>query len=223
MKMKRFPQAVLVLAIVLLTASVGRGQTPPTFQTGDVFVGVACFSEGGCTGKVLWYRNDGTFVKTLDTGQINTETTGMAFDASGNLYATVFEANNVVKFDHSGSLLGTFGSGYNFDPESIRFDSAGNAYVGQADGTHQVLKFSSSGAPLAMFSPAVETRGTDWIDLAADQNTLFYTSEGHLVKRFDVNANAQLPDFASGLLGSNAFAVRILPDGEVLVADTDRV
>lgn len=218
--MKRYFEVAVLLAIVLSTASVSWGQTQ-TFQTGDVFVAIGCFGE--CTGTVQWYRSDGSFVKTLNTDQANTETTGIAFDASGNLYATVFEANNIVKFDRSGNLLGTFGSGYNADPESIRFDSAGNAYVGQADGTHQVLKFDSSGTPLATFSPAIENRGTDWIDLAADQKTLFYTSEGHLVKRFDASANAQRPDFASGLPGPVAFAVRIMPDGEVLVADTDRV
>jgi hypothetical protein len=224
MKMKRFIQAVLVLAILLVTASVSWGQS---FQAGDIFVGIGCMGE--CNGKVNWYRNNGTFVKALDTGQFNTEVAGMAFDASGNLYSTVFEASNVVKFDHSGNLLGTFGSGYTNAPESIRFDIAGNAYVGQAGfegicANCPVLKFDASGTPITSFFPAPESNGTDWIDLAADQKTLFYTSEGTHVKRFDVSGDGgQLSDFASGLLGLRAYALRILPDGEVLVADSDRV
>ena len=223
MKMKRFIQMGLLLAIALSTASVSWGQNPPTFQTGDVFVANAGF--GDSTAKVLWYRNNGTPVTTLDTGQANTFATGMAFDASGNLYVTLFGANKVVKFDHSGNLQeGTFGSGFNSDPESIRFDSAGNAYVGQADGSHQVLKFSSSGAPLAMFSPAIENRGTDWIDVAGDQTTLYYTSEGNHVKRFNLGTSTQLADLNStALAGGAAFALRILPSGGVLVADLDRV
>jgi hypothetical protein len=223
------------LVVVCCLAGVGsrmaRAQSlPPTFQTGDVFVGIGSFTTAGNNpnGQVLWYRKDGTFVAALDTGQANTDTAGMAFDASGNLYATVFQAENVVKFDRNGNLLGTFGSGYGTrqnpnDPESILFDSAGNAYVGQADGSHQVLKFDSAGNPLAAFSPTIQFRGTDWIELAADQRTLYYTSEGSLVKRFDVSANLQLPDFATGLPGANAYALRILPNGQVLVADSDRV
>jgi hypothetical protein len=96
--------------------------------------------------------------------------------------------------------------------------------VGQADGTHQVLKFDSAGYPLGSFSPVVERRGTDWIELAADEKTLFYTSEGTLVKRFDLGTSTQLANFNSTPLpGGSAFALRILPNGKVLVANSDRV
>jgi hypothetical protein len=228
--MKRFqPKFHLIAGLLAVCCLIGVGSRSAqaqshTFQTGDVFVGVTTGFDNSSTGKVLWYRNDGTFVTTLDTGQTNTETTGLGFDASGNLYATVFEANNIVKFDHSGALLGFFGSGYNVHPESILFDSVGNAYVGQADGSMQVLKFTSTGAPAGTFMPAPQNRGTDWIDLAADQKTLFYTSEGNLVKRFDLSTSTQLADFNSLVLpGAAAYALRVLPDGGVLVADTDRV
>jgi hypothetical protein len=226
--MTKFAKAVCLTATMLVLAGVSAGQSevgPPLIvQTGDVFVGVGGFSSEG---QVLWYRN-GTLLATLDTGQANTETTGMAFDSSGNLYATVFEANNIVKFNSSGKLLGTFGSGYNLHPESIVFDSGGNAYVGQADGSQQVLKFDSSGNFLAASSPMRENRGTDWIDLAADQKTLYYASEGTHVKRFDLSANMQLSDLNSEPLPAAneidvAYALRILNDGGVLVADTDRV
>ncbi|HLK33019.1 MAG TPA: hypothetical protein VKT29_08005 [Terriglobales bacterium] len=227
--MKSFIRFALALAIALLGASLCFGQNNNTFQTGDVFVAIGGLDS---TATVQWYRN-GTLLQTLSTGQANTEAAGLAFDQSGNLYATVFQAANVVKFDHKGNLRGTFGSGYTSlngdntvsnDPESILFDFNGNAYVGQADGTRQVLKFDSSGNPLAQYSPATEDRGTDWIDLASDQKTLFYTSEGTHVKRFDLSTSTQLPDFNStALAGRAAYAVRIMPDGEVLVADTDRV
>lgn len=238
--MKRFTEAVCLTAIVLVLAGLSAGQTPPpVLQTGDVFVGVSGF--GDADGQVLWFgirtpqiaaqtTPQPTLLATLDTGQANTETTGMAFDSSGNLYATVFEANNIVKFNSSGTLLGPFGSGYNSHPESILFDSGGNAYVGQADGSGHVLKFDSSGHLLATFSPATENRGTDWIDLAADQKTLYYTSEGTHVKRFDLSTGTQLADWppnvgdsVGALPGPNAYALRILNDGGVLVADTNQV
>ncbi len=147
----------------------------------------------------------------------------MAFDAKMNLYVTNFAGNKISRFDTSGSLMGLFGSSYNCDPESILFDRAGNAYVGQADCSHRILKFDSAGNLLSTFTPAVERRGTDWIELAADQCTMFYTSEGKNIKRFDVCTNAQLPDFASNLPGSNAFALRILPSGGLMVGDRETI
>ncbi|MBJ7598661.1 MAG: hypothetical protein JF922_11330 [Candidatus Dormibacteraeota bacterium] len=64
--------------------------------------------------------------------------------------------------------------------------------VGQTNGTHQVLKFDGSGNLLATYSPAVGPGGTDWIDLGGDQCTLYYTSGGTLVKRFNVCTNSQM-------------------------------
>lgn len=202
---------LLVLAVGLISG-IGLAAT---FQTGDVFASVS-------NGQVNWYRSNGTFVQTLNTG-LGGFTTGSAADSAGNLYVTDFSAAAVSKFDNTGTLIGTFGTGYNASPESILFDSAGNAYVGQADGSHQVLKFNSAGTPLASYSPAIENRGTDWIDLAADQHTLFYTSEGNTIKRFDLATNTQLANFASGLPGLDAFALRLLSSGGLLVADSDAV
>ena len=127
---------------------------------------------------------------------------------------TDFSAQNVSAFDNHGTLLGTFGSGYNADPESILFDGSGNVYVGQADGTHHVLEFNSSGGLINTFAPTTDARGTDWIELASDQHTLYYASEGLDVQRFDTATNTQLTDFNTAPLpGTNAFALRILGDG----------
>ena len=82
---------------------------------------------------------------------------------------------------------------------------------------------------LNTFSPAVETRGTDWIELAADNCTLFYTSEGTLIKRFNVCTNTQLADFnVAPLPGAAAYEHRILLPfqfgaGGLLVADSNAV
>jgi streptogramin lyase len=176
------------------------------------------------SGLVTEFDQDGNNLGQIDTTTGSVNTAGSAFDSAGNFFVTDFQAQQVTKFDPTGALIGSFGSGYNADPESVIFDAAGNVYVGQADGTHNVLKFDPSGNLLATFAPATEDRGTDWIDLAADQCTLFYTSEGLLVKRFDVCTNTQLTDFNTALLpGSNAYAHRLLPSGGILVADTSEV
>ena len=196
--------ATLALGVAVLMASPAQPGHATTFQVGDVFVAT---DQGG---TVQWREPDGTLHATLTT-QPSTFTTGMAFDSSDNLYVTGFDGNVVSVLDNAGALTGSFGSGYNSNPESILFDAAGNAYVGQALGTRDILKFDSAGNPLASFNVATTVVGSDWIDLAADQCTMFYTSEGTEVKRFDVCTNTQLADFAPpGTLHGNAFALRLL-------------
>jgi sugar lactone lactonase YvrE len=205
-----------VLTIGSLIVSSQAGASGVAFQTGDVLASV-----GG--GMIRHYSATGTLLDTLDSTTNSFENTGMCFDAAGNLYATQFTADTVSKFDSSGNLLNAnFGSGYNSNPESCVFDSANHIYIGQAGGSVNVLEFDTSGSALGAFAPAIERRGTDWIDLAADQCTLHYTSEGSLINRFDVCTNTQLPAFAFGLPGP-CYAHRILADGEELVACASEV
>lgn len=208
-------RVVAAVASATLLASMGvapavHAATP--FVIGDVMGAVG-------SGSVKQFDPNGTLKNTL-VGTPSTYTAGMAFDSAGNLYVTDFNAGNVDKYDTNGTFLGAFISGLGSNnPESLAFDSAGNLYVGQADGTRDVLKFSSSGAPLGSFDVATELRGSDWVDLAADQCTLFYTSEGVLIKRFNVCTSVQLADFAT-LPSGEAYALRIRPNGEVIVAAT---
>src|SRR5262249_3098699 len=97
--------------------------------------------------------------------------------------------------------------------------ATGNIYVGQADGSKNILKFDASGKLLASFAPETSPRGTDWIDLASDQCTMHYTSEGSDIKQYNVCTKTQLPAFATGLPGP-CYAHRILADGSELVACT---
>ena len=127
-----------------------------------------------------------------------------------------------MTFDRNGDATGFFGSGYNCNPSSIVFDNSGNAYVGQADCNTQILKFDSSGDPLAQYNVAVENRGSYHIVLDPNQCTMYYTSEGPNVKRFNVCTNTQMPDFNSAPLpdpvgGAQQFS--LLPGGGMLVAD----
>ena len=112
------------------------------FNTGDVFAAV-----GNST--VKHFNSTGTLLDTLTSGANSTYNAGMAFDSGSNLYVTEFSSQRVSKFNSTGVFLVTFGSGYNADPESATLDGNGNVYIGQADGTHQVLKFSPGGTSLA--------------------------------------------------------------------------
>ena len=196
----------------------------PTRTTGPNQLGQLFVSLGN--GLVGVFKSDGTFLGAINTGQI--QDAGLAFDATGNLYVTSFNTpTGVVKFDTNGKLVGPFGTGYSGNPESIVFSHAGNVFVGEAqnpDPTNPapvpVIELDATGNLLATFNVARQDRGSDWVDLLQDQKTLLYTSEGTSVKSFDISKNQQNADFATNLPGSSAFALRQLPDGTVLVADS---
>jgi outer membrane protein assembly factor BamB len=67
---------------------------------------------------------------------------GLAFDASGNLYAPTGSGGTILKFDPTGQES-VFASGLSF-AGNCAFDSSGNLYAtSSGDGT--VLKFDSTG------------------------------------------------------------------------------
>lgn len=211
----------LGITMAALVAVLAGGAAPAwaaPFTTGDVFASVG-------NGRVEEYSPTGTLIQTLNNGLGSVNTTGGVFDSSGNFYVTTFANNVVSKWNSNGGLVnGSFMVGCNSDCESITRDASGNAYVGQADGTGDIRKYNlATGAFITSFNPTTSPRGTDWVDLAKDQKTIFYTSEGGLIRRFDTSTNTQLANFNAIDAGSNMFALRILADGGVLVAHTDNV
>jgi hypothetical protein len=202
------------------------------YAPGEVFVSDE-------TGLVDIYLPNGTLLGTLDSGQ--SLTAGMAFDRLGNLYVTTFSglentpAVGVVKFGIDGNLIGPFGAfpagaaGTAF-PESILFNQAGDAYVGAATATYgcpsgsvNAYEFSATGTLLDTLTVMGQCRGTDWVELLPDQKTLLYTSEGTSVFSYNTSTNTQNADFADNLPGEVAYAFRVLPNGDLLVADTTEV
>jgi flagellar hook capping protein FlgD len=212
-------------------AVVFRGATPQplaspdrdlrvlsNFATGDVFVGVA-------GGKYYRYSNAGVFLEVLTNG-LGGYTTGCACNAAGNLYSTDFSSSMIVVFDknHPHTVLQTINTAANggTQVESVVFAGNGDFYAGHAGVDFRLQRYNAAGAFQQAYSPSLEGRGTDWNDLAFDQRTMFYTSEGGRVGRFDVLANAQLADFAN--VGGVSYALRLLPPGDgtagLLVART---
>ncbi|MGI8426633.1 MAG: hypothetical protein ACR2M4_08585 [Actinomycetota bacterium] len=200
-----------VWMLLPLIGVLGAGASEPAgavtpWVTGDVFVGVG-------NGAYQVYDNQGVFKEAVSDG-LGGFTVGCAFNPSlTRLYTTNFTNTAVVVYGDPSphpisQAIGTGVISPDGHSESIVFDAAGNFYVGHADGDRRLHKYDATGSLLMTFSPATETRGTDWNDLAADQRTMFYTSVGGLIKRFDVGGNVQLPDFAS--IGRRAFALRLL-------------
>lgn len=207
---------LLSLCVLLLLPLQRAGATHITFAPGDVLVSLE-------TGPVQWWHQDGLFNRIL-IGTIPGTGEGLGFDGSGNLYVTrwcidpLCGTGTVEQFNIFGQSLGAVGSGYDCSPHAIVFDGRGAAYVGQAGCTGAVLKFVAWQRPIA-FAVASENQGSFWIDLAPDRCTIFYTSIGPNVKRFNVCAGVQLPNFnVAPLPGGFTHDLRVLPDGGVLVA-----
>lgn len=198
---------------MVLLALTGTAHAVP-FVVGDVFAAIG-------SGQVQHWRPGTGLLATYSTTQ-GGFTTGMAFDSSDNLYVTNFSARNVSRFDSTGTLIDAAfvsSSAGNNSPESIVFDAAGNFYVGHADGNADIEKYDAAGNLLATYNVATTARGSDWIDLAADQQTMFYTSENFEILRYDVVNDVQLANFAD--FGQRpTFALRILDDGGVLAASS---
>jgi hypothetical protein len=225
--MIRTPKITCVVLLALLAASLPlqarQLQLPPplSFGPGDLLVSLE-------PGPVVWFNSGGTLQRVL----IPTVTglgEGMAFDAAWNLHVARWctdpncssTGNAVEKYDTLGLSQGAVGSNFNCSPHTIDFDQTGAAYIGQAGCNRTILKFVAGGtAPVAEYTVAQEGGGVFWMDLAPDGCTMFYTSVGPNVKRFDVCTNTQLPDFNAGPLpGAFTHDLRVLPDGGVIVAN----
>jgi hypothetical protein len=198
---------------------------PHDFQIGDVVAGVA-------NGTYNIYDNSGNFIESISDGLFGF-TTGAFFlrddtNPPGRLFTTDFSASTVVVYDGSSghAILRTVNTGANGGAavESVLFNQAGDFLVGHADGDRTVKRYSDPGnALLQTYVVQTGSRGSDWIDLATDQTTLCYTSEGNIVYRFDLNTSTQLPNFSANLVGGPSYALRILPpfdlSGGMIVAN----
>lgn len=207
--------ALLLLGCALGSSSIRAGLT---IQKGDVIVALE-------SGPVQWRLADGTLRGYLLSTVVG-PSEGMAFDAAGNLYVSRWcsdpfcglTGNTVEKFNTLGVSMGTVGSGYDCSPHAVTFDALQNMYVGLAGCTGAILKFAP-GAPPVAYAVAPDTQGAFWIDLAADNCTMRYTSWGRNVKQYDVCVGVQLADFNLAPLPSpDSMDLRNLPDGGVLVS-----
>ena len=207
----------VVSPLIALHISLGASTA---WNVGDVFVGVG-------SGQYQVYDNNGVFKETISDG-LGGFTTGCSFNPPlTRLYTANFTNGKVVVYDDPSphpivQVVDTDATSPGGQSESIAFARNGDYYVGHPDGNDLIQRYDAAGNLLAILTVAVDQRGTDWIDLAANQTTLFYTSEGRAVLRYDVIAG-QLANFAALPGAGTAYALRLLPPGDgsggLLVAD----
>jgi len=122
---------------------------------------------------------------------------------------------------HSDGSLSLYIAG---DPEgreytSLAMDAQQNVFV--ATTTLTIRKFDSTGRLTGSYNVPADPGGGGvfWMDLGADQCTLFYATglNGIHLKRYDVCRSVALTDFAALQAGDSFFGIRTLPDGGLLV------
>ncbi len=194
-----------------------NGSRDRPFLDGDVFLAIG-------QGFARRYTQDGEFINLFDTTSGSSETAGMCFDGQDNLYVTSFQTGQVTKFDRTtGETIHPWAQGFSSRVESCVYDSDSDViYTGEVDGNNFIRKFDTDGNLLDTYDTRTTARGTDWMDLASDRCSMFYTSEDNEIMVYDVCTDEQGEDFfpEDTVPGLNrpCFALRIRPNGEVMTA-----
>ena len=68
-----------------------------------------------------------------------------------------------------------------------------------------ITKISSHEVP-DLFYVNADYVGAWWMDLAPDECTMYYTSDGQNVQRYNICTNTQLPNFNNAPLTNNPYA-----------------
>ena len=208
------------LALLLLLRAASA-ESASGFSPGNILVSLA-------NGTVEVRGSDGT-LQSIISGPFTGEAKGIAIDSNGNLLVAYnwpddhANGNTVGVYRADGTFAGTFGSAYNCQPLGILVDAAGNVYVSERQCLGRILQFDPSGNLLQTFYVNADYVGAWWMDLAPDGCTMYYTSNGQHIERYNICTSTQLSNLNNVPLSDRAYAgalgVRILPDGGVLAAD----
>ena len=151
-------------------------------STGNVYVA----TSDGSNGEILEFTPDydpllGTGMMTTFVGPTNFPSTGpgpigLAFDTSGNLFASTINGNDstgdIRKFGPDGTeITPRFATGLTKGPRGLAFDSAGNLFLAEigipgSATTGDILEFTPDGTQTVFASQNFGTRGNrgpEWL------------------------------------------------------------
>jgi DNA-binding beta-propeller fold protein YncE len=106
--------------------------------TNGMFISLVYPQEPNESNRVQKFNSNGTFIAKWGTPGINdtqfNNPTGIAVDASGNVYITDTDNNRVQKFNSNGTFIAKWGTpGINDtqfnNPTGIAVDASGDVYV----------------------------------------------------------------------------------------------
>jgi hypothetical protein len=208
----RFARPVIALAF----ASIAAGAIAQPFAPGEIVVAGRRISDN--EGVINVFRPDGTFSRTIPNTNFGWD--DVAFNRAGQLYAS--QVSSVFLYDQNSAFVRILQTVPDPMVRSMAFARDGRVYI--LRGSSQVHVLSPTDALLAQHDFVGVTLNA--IDLAADQCTLYFV--GHTTVALgdrDVLARVNLcvsGPHAPTILhefppGSFPIAVRILPDGALLV------
>src|SRR5262245_26213504 len=183
---------ILAIAVALAGSGVAisllhaQQNGSPPWTVGDVFVAI-----GDGKYEIRDKANNYQVKQTIQVlASPKKDVGGCWFDSTFNVYLSDVENTKVVKYNLANShsalpfadpttLVGAGGS------NSIVMAVNGDVYVGHKGGApNKLVRYRSDGTLPVGYSPSAENGGVDWMDLATDQKTLFYTSRGREIRAF---------------------------------------
>ena len=200
--------------VALGSAHVATQSPVTDWNIGDVYVGVGRMDEHpgkyivySPQGTIKETIVDASAATITQKGSPIGITTGCMVAPSDNgyddaLYSTSFYANRVMRFasshPHTATLAATVTHPGVEAIESVVFDNQGNYYVSGLPPARDssadpipvdayIFKYRRVGATdvlQATYTVPNGQRGVDWLDLGADQQTFYYTSEGTKIHVF---------------------------------------
>jgi hypothetical protein len=135
------------------------------------------------------------------------------FGRDGNVYLSA--GLSVLKLGPDGSVLATAGPD-TLIPQGLAFDNSGDLLVADSLG-QTVRRYGPFGSLRTTYD--LGGGGPKGIDLAADQCTLYFTDFTSGIRRWDLCLNQARQNVPVSLPFPLATAIRVLPEGTLLVAD----
>ncbi len=119
-------------------------------------------------------------------------TTGAPDADAQNVYVSNNRANNILVFNSTGNLINTFGGGIVNGPAGLAFDSSGNLYVANGNGT-TISEFTSGGAFIATIAPdprAIQLQNPEGLVFRPASGQLFVSDARHTVRDYSTTTHS---------------------------------
>lgn len=169
-------------------------------------------------GIVRRYALDGSSLGEFTSVGV-TQSIGLDWDGSGDLYVSSYNADLVRRFDPQGNDLGVFIDSHLIGPTNIWFDTNGDLLVADYDGA-SVKRFDSSGNYLGVFINGL--MNTEGVDHYPDGRFLLGDGGTSSVKLFEADGTFVqdfVPSGSGGLMTPNAVVIR----GQLTLGTTEHV
>jgi len=159
------------------------------------------------SGKVRRYQLDGTSLGEFTSVGVS-QSIGLDWDSSGNMYISSYNGDYVRKFDANGNDLGLFITTNLLGPTDVNFDADGNLLVSNYNAA-AIKKFDPTGNYISDFIRGVgQVEGLDFFEngnilvgVGSQHSVRMYDSEGNFISFF-------IPSGSGGLLTPNAVLIR---------------